>query len=173
MLGGEEERWRSQVCSMIQFSIQVSPAWCLAVRTGKEGCVKDGFEKECEAHEDWILKGGVQLRAVLDYCGSGFRNFSKNEQAHMEKIHSDMFVMLITHWFLVNAAWRFRRIFGLWMPSCEVIFHNPKLGPERRLCSLSSTWIFLFLTGSTWIFLVLRLLLFFIALDKGSSIISK
>jgi len=61
------------------------------------------------------------------------------------------------------------------MPSCEVIFHNPKLGPERRLRSLSSTWIFLFffLTGSTWIFLVLPLLLFFIALDKGSSIISK
>jgi hypothetical protein len=87
MFGGEEERWRSQVCSMIQFSIQVSPAWCLAVRTGKEGCVKDGFEKECEAHEGWILKGGVQLRAVLDYCGSGFRNFSKNEQAHMKKIH--------------------------------------------------------------------------------------
>jgi hypothetical protein len=29
------------------------------------------------------------------------------------------------------------------------------------------------LTGSTWIFLVLPLLLFFIALDKGSSIISK
>jgi hypothetical protein len=144
MLGGEEERWRSQVCSMIQFSIQVSPAWCLAVRTGKEGCVKDGFEKECEAQEVWILKGGVQLRAVLDYCGSGFRNFSKNEQAHMEKIHSDMFVMLITHWFLVNAAWRFRRIFGLRMPSCEVIFHNPKLGPERRLRSLSSTWIFPF-----------------------------
>jgi len=51
----------------------------------------------------------------------------------------------ITHWFLVNAAWQFRWIFGLWMPSCEVIFHDPKLGPERRLRSLSSTWIFSFI----------------------------
>ncbi|KAL3580197.1 hypothetical protein D5086_018032 [Populus alba] len=75
MFGCEEERWRSQVRSMIQFSQQINPSWCLAVRTGKEGRVKDGFEKDCEAQEGWILKGGVQIRAVLDYCGSGIRNF--------------------------------------------------------------------------------------------------
>lgn len=59
MFGCEEERWRSQVRSMIQFSQQINPSWCLAMRTGKEGRVKDGFEKDCEAQEGWILKGGV------------------------------------------------------------------------------------------------------------------
>jgi len=102
----------------------------------------------------------LRVNYIMDL---GFENFGKRPIWRRFTMICLLCYKWITHWFLVNAAWRFRWIFELWMPSCEVIFHDPKLGPEYRLRSLSSTWIFL----------VLPLLVFFIALDKGSSIISK